>query len=69
MRLRQPALAVLGEESDTRFHLRHRLLLDWLPNVEPLVVPGVGHLLHVQDPHRVAEGLAAFFGRHPLGTA
>ena len=68
-RITQPVLAVVGEESDTRFHRRQQLLLQWLPNVEPFMLAGTGHLLHVQNPRGLAEGLAAFFARHPLGVA
>jgi pimeloyl-ACP methyl ester carboxylesterase len=67
-RVRQPVLAVIGEESDPRFQERHKLLLDWLPNVEPFVLPRAGHLLHLQNPADMADGLAAFFARHPLNA-
>jgi hypothetical protein len=32
------------------------------------VLPGATHLLQVQDPRGMAEGLAAFFSPHPIGT-
>jgi pimeloyl-ACP methyl ester carboxylesterase len=63
----QPALAVLGAQSDSRFHQRQAFLLEWLPNVEPFVLAGAGHLLHLQNPTGLAHGLAAFFVRHPIG--
>jgi pimeloyl-ACP methyl ester carboxylesterase len=68
-RVTQPALAVLGARSrevTSVFDQRHELLLAWLPNVEPFVLPDATHLLHVQNPRGMAEGLAAFFARHPL---
>jgi pimeloyl-ACP methyl ester carboxylesterase len=65
-RIHQPVLAVLGELSAPTFAERRELLLSWLPDAEPFDLPGAGHLLHVQDPHGVAAGLAAFFARHPL---
>jgi pimeloyl-ACP methyl ester carboxylesterase len=68
-RITQPVLAVVGEHSDARFHRRHELILDWLPNVEPFTLAGAGHLLHIQNPRGLAEGLAAFFARHHLGVA
>jgi pimeloyl-ACP methyl ester carboxylesterase len=68
-RVRQPVLAVVGEKSDSRFHQRQKLLLEWLPNVEPFVLLGAGHLLHLENPSGMAEGLAAFFARHPFGLA
>lgn len=65
-RVGQPVLAVVGEKSDSRFHQRQDLLLEWLPNVESFVLPDAGHLLHLQNPRGMAEGLATFFGKHPL---
>jgi len=29
-------------------------------------VPDAGHLMLVQNPQAVAQGLAAFFSRHPI---
>jgi len=68
----QPVLAVVGADSDTvwpGFGEGHRLLREWLPQAEPLVVPGATHALQIQNPRGVAEGRAAFFGRHPLLSA
>ena len=65
-RVRQPVLAVVGEESDARFQQRQKLLLEWLPDVEPFVLAGAGHLLHLQNPGDMADGLAAFFARHAI---
>ena len=67
--IKQPVLAVLGENSDSRFQQRQKLLLDWLPNVEPFVLTDAGHLLHLENPGGLAEGLAGFFARHPIGAA
>ena len=68
-RIEQPALVLLGERSvalDPRFEETFRLLLDWLPNAEGVVVPGAAHLMQLERPGAVAEALAAFFARHPL---
>jgi pimeloyl-ACP methyl ester carboxylesterase len=65
-RITQPALAVLGDETAPTFPERRELLLSWLPNVEPFDLPGATHLLHLQVPQAMAEGLAAFYARHPL---
>jgi pimeloyl-ACP methyl ester carboxylesterase len=44
--------------------------VDRLPGpVEPFVLPGPGHLLHLQNASGMAEGLAASFARHSLGVA
>jgi pimeloyl-ACP methyl ester carboxylesterase len=71
-RITQPVLAVLGADSDAVWPAAgegHRLLREWLPQAEPLVVPDVTHALQMQNPRGVAEGLAAFFARHPLSSA
>ena len=57
-RIQQPALAVLGTASPAMFAERQKLLLHWLPNAEPLDLPGLTHLLHAQDPAAVAGGLS-----------
>jgi pimeloyl-ACP methyl ester carboxylesterase len=63
-RVRQPVLAVLGGGSrdvSPAFEQRHRLLLEWLPDARPFVLPGATHLLHVDDPGGMATALADFF--------
>ena len=67
-RLHQPVLAVLGEQSDARFRQRQQLLLEWLPNVEPFILANAGHLLHLENPAGLADGLSSFFSRHSIGT-
>jgi pimeloyl-ACP methyl ester carboxylesterase len=68
-RIDQPVLAVLGGESAADWagwpEVQARLQ-EWLPQAEPVVLPGANHALPWQDPHGVAEALAAFFARHPL---
>ncbi len=62
----QPVLAVIGEK-DLEIPVwveRHNILLDWLPNVEPFVLPNATHLLHVENPRGMAESLATFFSHH-----
>jgi len=71
-RITQPVLAVTGaksQELDRIWEERQALLLAWLPNVEPFVLPDATHLLQVQHPRGMAEGLAAFFARHPLSAS
>ncbi len=65
--IRQPVLSVLGTSS-TQFEFvkEVRLLLhSWFPQAEDLDVPTT-HLLQMQDPKGVAQGLADFFARHPM---
>lgn len=71
-RIIQPVLAVVGTRSlelDPIWGERHQLLLDWLPNVESFVLPDAMHLLQIENPHGMAEGLAAFFARYPLAIS
>ncbi len=71
-RIAQPVLAVIGAKSrevSPIFGERLELLLAWLPNVEPFVLPEATHLLHVQNPRGMAEALAAFFERHSLSVS
>ena len=68
-RITQPVLAVIGEknkESSPIWNERQEILLTWLPKAEPFVLPGATHLLHLENPRGMAEGLAAFFARHPI---
>lgn len=62
----QPVLVVLGERSAPTFSERRELLLSWLPNAEPLTLPGAGHLLHVENPDGMAEALAGFVARQAV---
>jgi pimeloyl-ACP methyl ester carboxylesterase len=71
-RITQPVLAVTGAKSKELAPIwgeRQELLLAWLPNVEPFVLPDATHLLQVENPRGMAEGLAAFFARHPLSAS
>jgi pimeloyl-ACP methyl ester carboxylesterase len=65
-RITQPVLAILGENTAPTFPERLDLLRSWLPNVEFFELPGATHLLHLQNPRGMAEGLASFHGRHTL---
>ena len=68
-RITQPVLAVIGAKSAVSHPIwreRHDLLLSWLPNAEPFVLPDATHLLQIENSREMAEGLAAFFARHPM---
>jgi 3-oxoadipate enol-lactonase len=65
----QPVLAVLGAKSKEMGQIwreRHELLLSWLPDVEAFILPNATHLLEVENPRGLAEGLAAFLAHHPI---
>jgi pimeloyl-ACP methyl ester carboxylesterase len=68
-RITQPTLAVLGENTTPTFPERLQLLASWLPNAERCELAGATHLLHVQNPHGMAEALASFYARHPLTSS
>jgi pimeloyl-ACP methyl ester carboxylesterase len=63
-RIPHPVLAVLGENTVPTFPDRLELLSSWLPNVEPFELPNASHLLHLENPQGMAEGLASFYARH-----
>lgn len=62
----QPVLSVLGTQSGPLFEEGHALLHFWFPQVEDCTIEGVAHLLHMQRPEPVAQGVAEFLARHPM---
>jgi pimeloyl-ACP methyl ester carboxylesterase len=62
----QPVLSVLGTETERWFADSHELLRAWFPQAEACPIAGAAHLLHLQRPAPVAQGVAAFFARHPI---
>lgn len=59
-----PILSVRGTDSSIFFQQIHLLLQSWFPHLETLVIPNSSHILHMQSPDLVANGLASFFSRH-----
>ena len=59
-RITQPVLAVLGADSHDVFSEGRQLVLEWFPQAKPFVLPRAAHLLHVENPQDMAQGLAAF---------
>jgi pimeloyl-ACP methyl ester carboxylesterase len=62
----QPMLSVLGTDTERLFADGHALLHDWFPQIEDCTIEGVAHLLHIQRPEPVAQGVAEFFAHHPM---
>jgi pimeloyl-ACP methyl ester carboxylesterase len=63
-RIGQPALSVLGGESNalwSRFGETHQILLAWLPHAKGFILPGSTHLMQIQNPRVLSEALAAFW--------
>ncbi len=63
--IEQPVLSVVGTLSKPFMFEGRALLHSWFPQTEDCNVP-TNHLLQMQDPQGVAQGLAAFFSRHPM---
>jgi 3-oxoadipate enol-lactonase len=61
----QPVLSVLGVHSNPFMKAGRNVLHDWFPQTEDCNIDST-HLLQMQDPAGVANGLAGFFSRHPM---
>jgi pimeloyl-ACP methyl ester carboxylesterase len=68
-RITQPVLNVLGADSAPRFVEGAALVQSWFPSAERLTVPAAGHLLMVQNPTALAEGLRDHIARHPIRSS
>ena len=65
IRITQPVLSVLGANTDASIGLPvyteiHQRVLEWFPNAKPFILPRAAHLLQVENPRDMAEGLATF---------
>ncbi len=67
-RVSQPVLNVLGANSPPRFVEASELVQSWFPLAERFTVPDAGHLLMVENPDAVADGLKDFLSRHPISA-
>lgn len=65
-RVRQPALFVLGEQSEPWFVASYEQYNSWLSEIDTVMIEDAGHALQMQQPKAVARGLAAFLERHPI---
>lgn len=64
-RISQPVLSIMGAETQSSVGLPvyveiHERCLAWFQNAKPFVLPKAAHLLQVENPRGMAEGLAAF---------
>lgn len=64
--IRQPALSVLGSNTEPLWVEVDDLLRSSMPRVETVTIDGVGHLLHLQQPQPVARAIADFLARHSV---
>jgi pimeloyl-ACP methyl ester carboxylesterase len=65
----QPVLSVVGTETEPLWVEIATVLRSWLPRAEDCTIEGAGHLLQIQRPEAVAQGLADFFERHRMASA
>jgi pimeloyl-ACP methyl ester carboxylesterase len=68
-RISQPALSVVGSETQPLWVEIAELLRCSLPHAEECRIEGAGHLLHIQRPEPVTRGIAQFLGRHRMTAA
>ncbi len=64
--IHRPVLSVIGAETQPLWVEIAEFLRSSLPYVEELTIDGVGHLLQIQRPEPVAQGMAGFLGRHSM---
>ncbi len=62
----QPVLLVAGAKSHPGRLEDLKLLQQWIPQAEPLVLQGASHALQMQNPQGMAEALASFLTSHPM---
>ena len=65
-RISQPVLSVLGSHSPERPQKVHRVLSQWVPQTELLVLDAAEHALPLMNPPEIAAQLAGFLARHAV---
>jgi pimeloyl-ACP methyl ester carboxylesterase len=67
-RIRTPTLIIWGDR-DVRYpRSEQEAIAAAIPDSRLVVYPGAGHLLHVEEPDRVASDLAAFVAEREFGS-
>ncbi len=66
--IKKPVLAMVGRHTTPVFQQIHDKVLATIVQSEGLDIPGAGHMLQMENPTAVAEGLAEFFGNHPFAA-
>jgi pimeloyl-ACP methyl ester carboxylesterase len=64
--IRRPVLSVMGAETQPLWVEVADFLRASLPHVEDCTIDGIGHLLHIERPAPVAQGMAEFLGRNSM---
>ncbi len=60
-----PTLLIAGSDDEIAPLPQQRQLVKMLPDVELVVIDGVGHLVHYETPQRAALAINDFLERHP----
>ncbi|HZN13152.1 MAG TPA: alpha/beta hydrolase [Acidimicrobiales bacterium] len=64
--INQPVLSMLGGDTGPLWIEVAEFLRSSNSHVEDVTIPGLGHLLHIEQPEPVARELAAFLTSHPI---
>lgn len=62
--IRCPVLTIMGEEDRLVTRADSLQILDNVPDLEALLVPGVGHIVNSEKPAEVATALVGFIGKY-----
>ena len=68
-RIKCPVLHVGGTDSGPWFAEVRRLILDWFPDAEDVVLDGADHSLAITHADDVAAALLSFLRRHPMSSS
>jgi pimeloyl-ACP methyl ester carboxylesterase len=66
-RLDRPVLSVVGSDTQPVWVEAAEFLRSALPHAEECTIDGAGHLLQIQRPEPVAQAMAEFLDRYPIG--
>lgn len=65
-RIAQPTLSILGSKTKSLWIAVDELLRRSVKHIESCSIEDAGHLLHLQQPERVARVLGSYLDRHPI---
>jgi pimeloyl-ACP methyl ester carboxylesterase len=67
--LKMPVASILGQHSPPRAQKVEAFLIEWIPQTEQVVLPRAEHALALFDPPGIAQVLADWFAKYPIGVA
>ena len=68
-RIKQPVVSILGAHSPVRAQKVHQVMQEWVPQTETITLPKADHALPLMDPPGIAQAVADWFDKHPIGAA